>query len=92
MSAASKTPARLKTTIILKPTATGSRPAMIRSTGRRTSARNIQEVIEGGNVSLFGEDRQHPGPRAGTFSPFEKNPEDYAYGKLEAVPTESLEQ
>ncbi|MGP5731378.1 hypothetical protein [Arthrobacter rhombi] len=57
-----------------------------------TSAQNIQEVIEGGNVSLFVEDRQHPGPRAGTFSPFERNPEDYAYGKLETVPTESLEQ
>lgn len=59
-----------------------------------TSANNIQAVIEGGDVSPYIEDEmRYSTPHSyESYSPLEDRPEDYAYGKLKTVPTESLEK
>ena len=58
---------------------------------KSTAAANIRSVIEGGDVSLYVEDQRGAGPGGHPYSPLEEHPEDYAYGKLETVSTESLE-
>lgn len=58
-----------------------------------TAATNMNGVIEGTSVSRFVDYEHHYGfGYSSTESPLEDSPEDFAYGKLETVSTESLEK